>query len=190
MAVKTQTIQNLFLSWVPYVLIITMIAFLLYGVGQQIYRQGANHPQIELSENVVNEIESGNSLFGYNQKVKLEMRETKLPFYILYNKDKRVLSSTVELDGEVPEIPEGVLSASKEFGQHRVTWQPAPDVRTAVVTRYAKGKNGETYVLVGRSLKDAELNIDRLGKKVLLGWIVTVIGSFFVVLASRKPSQS
>ncbi len=57
------------------------------------------------------------------------------------------------------------VSASR-VGEDRITWQPEPGIRSAVVVVHYTGAT-PGYVMAGRSLREVEWRIDRLSGQYL-----------------------
>jgi len=95
------------------------------------------------------------------------------------------------LSGSTPVPPLGVFDSVRSRGEDRITWQPAPGVRSAaVITHYQQG-----FVLVGRSLRLVEQRESGAEGVVGLFWVVTLgataLASFGAAWlqanGSRKP---
>ena len=85
--------------------------------------------------------------------------------------------ASAQLDGQIPELPKGVLDAARANGQNRVTWEPKEGVRiAAVVTRYDGG-----FVLSGRSLREVEKRTEMLSKEVMVVWVITLGITFLAI---------
>jgi hypothetical protein len=68
----------------------------------------------------------------------------------------------------------------------RVTWQPRPDVRQAVVLVQFQAPHGVGYVAVGRSMHTVEDRITDLTHLAAVAWSTTILASFaaiFILLA-------
>jgi hypothetical protein len=76
----------------------------------------------------------------------------------------------MRLDGAPQMPPKGVLASATDR-QNRITWQPQSGVRIALVVQHFGGTNQNGYVLVGRSLKDAEVR-----ETTLLWMAVAAVG--------------
>jgi hypothetical protein len=98
---------------------------------------------------------------------------------MVFDEKGKVVASTADLNGKVPTVPMGILTAAKKYGENRVTWQPAPGVREAVIIDHYKGKSSG-YVLVGKSLTEVEKREQELAQTVFVLWLVTLLGSFFI----------
>ncbi|MBI5352847.1 MAG: hypothetical protein HZB50_09445 [Chloroflexi bacterium] len=181
-------IRNIFRIWLPFAVVIAAFCALTYASVQQAYRQNANDPQIQMAEDAADALNSGTSVEAIVPAVKVSVAKALSPFFIVYDSSGKVLSANVQLDGQVPGLPDGVLDATKEMGENRVTWQPRPGVRiAAVIVSYKEG-----FVLAGRNLREVETREAQVtqfaGMTLILAWVATFIviafGEFF--LADKK----
>jgi hypothetical protein len=176
------------------VVLITLIMGLVYGAVQQNYRQNANDPQIQLSEDTANILSNGASPQQLVPgKASTDMTKSLAPFVVIYDDSGKVVVATGYLDGSTPELPGGVLDYAKAHNQYSLTWQPKPSVRVAaVITRYSSPQ-GSGYVLVGRSLREVEKRIGELTMMVILAWAVCmgviIIAAIFALWCRRKLDQ-
>jgi hypothetical protein len=111
------------------------------------------------------------------------------PFIIIYDQYGEVVAGNGYLDNQIPKVPIGVLSATKNHQLNQVTWEPKSGVRIASVSR----QEGNYYVLGGRSLEDTEHYIKWFGQWVLGIWVITLIlivtaYSFVHRKVSRRPA--
>jgi hypothetical protein len=114
---------------------------------------------------------------------KVDLARSLAPYLIVFDEAGQPLASSAELDGQVPPLPTGVLDRARAVGEHRVTWQPRPDVRSAaVIVHHAGPRPG--FVLVGRSLREVERRVDGLTLMVGLAWAATLAGSLVAVVAA------
>lgn len=158
------------------------LAGLVYWTNQTTLRQGANDPQIQMSQD--------RGLQIPNSKVDLTTSLT--PYIMVFDETGKYEVGNALLDGKVPEVPIGVLDYARTHGQNRVTWQPKPGVRQAVVVTYFSEKPKE-FVLVGRSLIEVEKREDMLFKQVVLATAAILSATLALVLLSclgHKKAQS
>lgn len=160
---------------------------MIYGTTQQMLRLGANEPQVQLSEDTANKLNGGLSVKSINLPEKVEISQSLSPYIIILDQNKKVLSSSATLNGIVPVIPSGIFDSVAKNGEERVTWQPQPGVRQAiVVNKYSDGSlNG--FVVAGRSLRETEFLIDKLGRDIFVGWIAInlfAIVSYSIICSS------
>lgn len=163
---------------------ITVFCGLNYLSAQQIYRQSANDPQIQISEYTANLLASSGDLASIMPPESADLGKSLSTFIIIYDDNGEPINASAKLNGKIPVLPKGVLDHARKNGQNRVTWEPEKGIRiAAVVTRYNGG-----YVLAGRSLREVEKRVDMLGRNVAIAWIITILmaflGNFF--LASKN----
>jgi hypothetical protein len=147
--------------FVPSAVITVLGCLLLAGVVQQDLRQGGDDPQHQLAEDAVARLDAGDPPSAVVNGPTVDLATSLAPFVAIYDSSGNVLASNGALDGEAPVPPRGVLATAAQSGIDRVTWQPRPGVRSAIVVlRWAGGT-----VLAGRSLRrveEIEANIERL----------------------------
>ena len=145
-----------FKNWLPLAVVIVAMCGLVYLTVQQVLRQGANDPQIQLSEDFAASLNSSKAPSGGFPAQQVEISASLAPFVMIFDDNGKVLISNALLDGKTPQYPVGVFDYVRQHGQDRVTWQPREGVRHAtVVTRYS-GPAGSGFVVAGRSLRDVE----------------------------------
>ncbi|MCX5973255.1 MAG: hypothetical protein NTU59_00990, partial [Coprothermobacterota bacterium] len=103
---------------------------------------------------------------------------------VVYDEKGQPLAWSGELDQAAPAVPQGVLTSARDRGQNRVTWQPRPGVRSAiVVVPYQGARSG--FVLAGRSLREAEALSSTLLLLVGFGWLGSLVAVFIATWVSR-----
>jgi hypothetical protein len=173
-------------TWIPFAIVSTLLCGLIYGTVQQSYRQSANDPQIQLSEDIAASLsQGGDPSFILGGNTTIDLSTSLAPFIIVYNDKGEPVSATAQLHGQTPKLPFGVLDYTREHKQNRLTWQPESHVReAAVVTRYVGSSPG--FVLAGRSLREVEKREITLEITVFAVWILALASTFIAVLF-RKP---
>lgn len=157
-------------------LIITTIFGTIFGVGQQTLRQGANDPQIQLVED-----------FAANPKSQIpnpnnfDIASSLSPFVVIYDNNGQPISGNGLLDNQRPTLPNGVLNYVRTKNEDRITWQPKPNLRFAIVV----SKSADGFVMAGRSLREVEVREQRLMEMVGLAWIVTMAVFSLAQLVAR-----
>lgn len=155
--------------------LITLVFGTIYVVGQQILRQSANDPQVQLAQDAAQKLNNGSAPASLDTSM-VNMATSLAPFIIIYDKSGSVVAGSGYLAGNIPSVPIGVLQNSSHYAYNAVTWQPMSTVRIASVTVSADNY----YVLSGRSLKQVEIRENLVLELVLLGWFVSVIGLVMV----------
>lgn len=178
------TLYNGFLNWLPLAIAITGVSALAYCGAQQVYRQNANDPQIEIAEGLTSALNQGAPPDAVIPQNGTDIKTSLQPFVIAYSATGTAIVSSAVLDGEIPTPPIGALEASKN-GQNRITWQPQKDIRiAAVINTYKDG-----YILTGRNLREVEQREKILVKVLSLGWLVTLLASLIFSIAVEMLKQ-
>ncbi|MBV8694331.1 MAG: hypothetical protein JO125_12170 [Chloroflexi bacterium] len=177
-------------SWLVIAIVVTGLSWLLYGVVQQDIRHAADDPQIQWAEDTATKLADGQSVQRVVPVEKVDIAKSLAPYIIVFDSAGKPLASSAQLDGHTPTIPLGVFDEVRHKGEDRITWQPQPGVRSAIVVTQVKGPNA-SFVLVGRSLGEVEKREDDIMHIVLLGWIgmllVTLLASMVIF---RNPQRS
>ena len=152
---------------------LTVVVFgTIYVVAQQVQRSDANWPQIQLAEDTAVSLNHNDKpewlISGGNQ---VNINQSLAPFTIIYDKAGKPAQGTGYLDGQLPSVPLGVLTAAKGKTYSTVTWQPKAGVRIAAVTVAAK----DYYVVSGRSLAEVEKNETRTLQLSALGGLASLM---------------
>lgn len=178
---------RVFISWLPLAAAITCLSFLSMLVYQQVMRQQANDPQIEMAESAALALQKDGSPESIIPNASVELTESISPFIMLFDAQGDFVLGDATLHGEAPTLPSGLLDEntwihSKKYNtpagaETRVTWQPEDGVREALVIVHAK--NGE-FVAVGRSLRDTEERNDTFSVTVFLAWVGTLGATFLL----------
>jgi hypothetical protein len=168
------TIYRIIKKWLPLAVVTAGLCGLVFLIGQQSLRLGANDPQIQMAEDAAGNLNAGASVESVVPAAKVEIAGSLAPFLIVFDDSEKVVASSATLHGSVPAYPTGVLDTTRKNGQDRVTWQPELGVRMAtVVVRYDHG-----FVLAGRSLREVEKRADNLeylcAAAMLAIWIATL----------------
>src|SRR5512138_1801262 len=150
-------VMNVLRVWLPLAIAVTGMCGLAFGLVQQVLRQGANDPQIQMAEDAAAALNGGASTESLIPKQPVDIARSLAPFVLVYDMSGKPLAGAGLLDGKLPDYPVGALEASKDGGENRVTWQPQPGVRIASIV--VPDKVG--YVVAGRSLREVEKREDR-----------------------------
>jgi len=165
--------KKIFFKMIFGLVIITAIFLTIYTVGQQVLRQLANDPQIQMAEDTATALASGSAVpadFMPASRQPFDMSQTLAPFTMIFDQGGVPLESSATLAGEAVVPPAGTFDYAKLHGENRFTWQPARGARFAVVLKYYGGVR-PGFVLVGRSLREVETREDNLLKIVALAWL-------------------
>lgn len=180
--------MNTFVRWLPLALVTTFLSGLIYVAVQQDYRQTANDPQIQLSEDLAAKLDAGGAV-PTSPAEKVDIAKSLAPFMVVFDDSGHVLAAEGALNGKDPEIPSGIFDFTRTHHQDRVTWQPATDVRVAtIITRYSSNK-GSGFVLAGRSLREVEKREVDLHWTMATIWILGLVCSFIISLLGERTQK-
>lgn len=178
--------------------VITLLAGTSYFLIQQLQRQNANDPQIQIAQDAATAFNAGQPVPTMDQAgSQIDIGKSLSTFIVIYNSTGTAVFSTGLLNKAVPAPPSSVLAWVKAHGEDRITWQPTKDVRiAAVLTPYSSGGDSGT-VLVGRSLKEVEKRDSTLLMQVSIAWaimmILTILGTIYISMfpfgSSSKPKM-
>jgi hypothetical protein len=162
----------------------TVLAIAIYVIPQQVLRQSANDPQIELAENFAQELNSGSTVNESLRPESVDLSRSLSPFLMAFDQDGKPVASQAKLSGKIPVPPKGVFDYVRSKGEERFSWEPQPGARFAAVMLHipGDGKNvTESFVLAGRSLREVEIREKKLGDLAFFNWVVmmglVVVGS-------------
>jgi hypothetical protein len=165
--------------------VITLLAGFSYFLCQQLQRQDANDPQIQIAEDAAAAFSSGQPVPTMDQAgSQIDIAKSLSTFIIIYNATGTAVFSTGQLNNAVPIPPKSIFDWVKARGEDRVTWQPTTGVRlAAVLTPYSSSGESGT-VLVGRSLREVEKRDTMLLMQFAIAWailmILAVLGAIFI----------
>ncbi|HTX91080.1 MAG TPA: hypothetical protein VMC09_07680 [Anaerolineales bacterium] len=169
-----RTILRIVKNWLPLAIATAGLCALVYLTVQQILRQDANDPQIQMAEDAARNLNAGANVESVVPAAKVEIADSLAPFLIVFDDSGNVVASSATLHGSTPAYPAGVLDYTRQKGEDRVTWQPEAGVRMATVV--VRSDNG--FVLAGRSLREVETRetaIEQLSFLALLAiWAATL----------------
>lgn len=177
--IKNPNIFRKVKNWILTAVALTLVCGLMYVVAQQSARSEANDPQIGIAEDTAILLESGMSPdFLVSGVEKTDIGRSLSPYVIIFDDMGEVVGSSAELSGAVPRPPVGVFDYAREHGENRLTWEPQPNVRSAIVVKhYSRG-----FVLAGRSLREIEGRSIVLLKEIAAGWVFSLILTFAVAV--------
>ena len=154
--------------------IATGVALALYAIPQQLLRNGANDPQIQLATDTAARLESGAALSEAVPAGNVDMARSLATFVIAYDDQGQPLASQAKLNGGIPAPPAGVFDYVRQHGEERVSWQPVlgrtRGVRIAAVVERVGGAH-PGFVLAGRSMREIEARQAQIERMAGLTWI-------------------
>ncbi len=176
--------RRIIIRWVQLAALATALSLMVYVAVQQVGRQMANDPQIQIARDASAALAAGQPAESVVPATRVDIGSSLAPFVTVQNDSGVVLASSGRLHGQLRSVPSGVLERVRQSGEERVTWQPEPGVRMATVVVRTPGSPG-VFVVAGRSLRETEMRINMLGKLLMLGWVATLIGLLVVVAATE-----
>jgi hypothetical protein len=180
--------------WLLVAIIITGLCGISYAAIQQVIRQAANDPQIQMAEDAASKLANGQPAQLVVSAEKVDIANSLAPYLIVFDAQGKPIAASAQLDGLTPTIPAGIFDYVKLHGEDRLTWQPRPGVRSAIVVTQFKGATSG-FVLAGRSLREVEKREDNLEQIIGLGCIVLLVVTLlatvllFGKLPTRKPDM-
>ena len=181
--------KSIFQSCLLIAIVVSGLAGLLYVTVQQVVRSAADDPQIQMAEDAATALNNGEQMQSIVPVGKVDIATSLALYMIIFDINGKPVVSSAQLNGQVPTIPPGVFDAVRQHGEDRITWQPQPGVRSAVVVVQFHGSGGG-FVLAGRSLREVEKREDDLLHIDLLGWAAILIVSFLAsALLFRRSAK-
>ncbi len=123
---------------------------------------------------------------------KVDIAKSLAPYITVFDATGKTIASSAQLNGQIPTIPSGVFDYVRQHGEDRITWQPQPGVRSAVVVTQFQGPNSG-FVLAGRSLREVEIREDDILHIVELGWLamllVSLLATAIIFKVLWRPSH-
>ncbi|MDB5265959.1 MAG: hypothetical protein JWM39_672 [Parcubacteria group bacterium] len=202
-------LTEVFVRALPALVGITLLAGVAYVNDQQTWRMMANEPQEWIAQNAANTAAQQTSapvapidtITGTNTPVlnptpedaaplpataqgsqtHIAIERDEAPYTILYNAKRDAVSGTGYLHGVLPQLPSGIFDAAAKAGVNRLTWQPEPGVRQAIVVLpITGGPLTGGFVVAGRSLAYTEWQESQLTQRWILGWLASAIGILII----------
>jgi hypothetical protein len=165
----------------PLAVVATVLAGAAFTIGQQIVRQGANDPQVQMAEDAAARLQAGAGASEVLPPLETDMATSLAPWVLVYGPDRKPVAGSARLDGKVAEYPTSVFDNAPAGGRRdEVTWQPRGGVRAATVVVGFKGG----WVVAGRSLRLVEERADGLAALAIAGWLAALAGSAVAVVAA------
>ncbi|HEV2218563.1 MAG TPA: hypothetical protein VGV88_13450 [Candidatus Dormibacteraeota bacterium] len=160
-----------------------LAALIVYEFG---LRQPANHPQVEVADAAVARLDAGADPATVVPGREVEIGSPDV-YVMVLDSNRMVLATSAHLGGATVVPPAGVFDYALAHGDDRITWQPAPEVRSAIVVEAFRGG----FVVAGRTLSDSENLEGPLVRIAILAWIgIVAVGTVVLVVALRKPEES
>ncbi|GAC1446776.1 MAG: hypothetical protein NVSMB56_08680 [Pyrinomonadaceae bacterium] len=177
---KYELLANTLRHWLPLAFIITALTALVYLAVQQSQRSAANDPQIQIAEDAAAALANNRQPKDFEAVEKIEISRSLAPFIIVYDAQGQPIASSGVLDGRMPTLPSGVFEFARNNQQNRISWQPRPGVRSALVIVHFRGQT-EGFVAAGRSLREIEQREAYTLKAAAWCWLISLIATFSVI---------
>ncbi len=143
-------------TWLPLAAALCILCGLVYVCVQQMYRHGADDPQIQLAEDAARARAAGAAADAVLPGgAPVDLAHSAAPWIAVYDAEGRALAASGLLDGAAPSLPAGLFPLTQRLGRHTVTWMPRREVRMATVLVAVDGGRGG-FVAAGRSLREVE----------------------------------
>jgi len=168
--------------WLQLAALATATSMLVYLAVQQVGRQTANDPQLQIARDAATAITSGHRAENVASGPVVDIGRSLAPWITVTDDKGTILSSSARLHGDARTVPIGVLDHARASGEERVTWQPERGVRMATVVVHNRTGG---FVIAGRSLEESEARTAAYGKLILAGWFATLIGLLVIVIATE-----
>ncbi len=173
-------IKNIIRVFLPLAVVITLFSGTVYVAVQQVLRQSANDPQIQMAEDAASALASGKAVESVMPTPVVDIAVSLAPFLVVYDDAGKPVAASGLLHNQMPDLPPGVFDYVRQKGEDRISWQPEPGVRSAaVVTRAGGSRPG--FVMAGRSLREIESRETNMELLVGLGWLGTFLATFIAV---------
>lgn len=173
-------IKKVLRAWLPMAFIISILFGSIYLTVWQNVRQSANDPQIQIAQDYARILQDGKNPQEIAGQIQIDLSKSLSFFVIIFDDSGKPIVSQAVLDGRIPTPPKGVFEYVKAHKEDRITWEPKPGIRLAsVLERFEGAKPG--FILAGRSLKEIESRVDDLGRKLIIGWAVSILGSLVLI---------
>ena len=176
----TRPLTRIISWWLPLAVLFTLTSLMVCAALQLEMRQSANDPLVQMAEDAARALEGGKSASDVVPKMMVDMGKSLASYLIVYDDAGQPLVSSALLDASIPVPPPGVFGFTRTHGRDRITWQPQPGVRTAIVVQYVGGKQ-PGFVLAGRSLREIEERKAVLDNHLLVGWAASLVILFGVI---------
>ena len=165
------------------VAVTAVVGFVVYMFA---LREPANHPQLDVASAAVTRLNAGADPSSVLPARQVEIGSSDL-FVMVLDTNGSVLATSAHLNGQTVVPPAGVFDYVRTHGDDRITWQPAPGVRSAIVVE----QFGGGFVVAGRTLSDGENLEGTLVRLSIAGWFAIVFaGVVVLVYYLRKPRES
>ncbi len=170
-------------AWLPVAVVATVLAATSYVTTQQLTRSSVDDAPRAMAQRAADTLSRGGKPAGVTPGPPADLATDLGPFLMVFGPAGAVRASTARLDGAMPVVPPGVLAQARQHGIDRITWQPRPGVREAVIAMPWHSATTAGVVVAGASLAPAEARVSQLALLVFAGWLVAMVGSLAMACA-------
>ncbi|RXH58769.1 hypothetical protein [Granulicella sibirica] len=162
----------LFATFFTFLLLVASVTF------QNVLRIGADRQPQRLTSSVRRQIAQGSSGTDFLGGLKMELSskawlESSTPFAVVYDSSGAAVTGNATLRGLLPQPPSGIFAQIRAKGTDKVTWQPAADLRIALVGQRLPDGG---YVLAGQSLIVSEKREIEFHRLLIWMWVAMLAG--------------
>lgn len=150
-------------------------------IAQQNLRMNANDPQIQMAEDAGLALTDGTALESVVPTARIDVANSLAPYLVVYDESGKAIAASGFLDNQMPALPAGVFDYTRQHSEDRITWQPAPGVRSAVVIVHVTGMR-PGFVMAGRSLREVEKRASQMLALAGAAWAFTLAVSLLLVV--------
>jgi hypothetical protein len=169
-------------SWIVLAIAISFVFGFIFIATHQTIRSEANATLVDTAQNIIGYLENDDTidtqveqLTGQiDQSTKVDLANSDKIFVSIYDGEGKPKASTGNVDGKANELDKGILDIAKKDGVNKASIEPKNGVRLAIAA-YPIKKGDKGYLVVGKSLEETESSITRIGKILLVGWLITLL---------------
>lgn len=165
--------------WLPTAIAVTGLSFLGCLLAHQLMRQYVNDPQLQMAQDAARIVAGGADPASVLPAGRVDLATSLAPYTTVFDARGTAVASSGLLDGALPDLPDGLFGHAARQGEHRLTWQPRPGVRQAVVlVAVDHGRAG--FVMAARSLRETEERKLQVLRLVALGCMATLLATLLL----------
>ena len=166
--------------------------FVVCIFNQQQLRRGADRQPERLTQQLSTQLANNNQPGGIFSAPASELTSAawlhgSSTFAALYDASGNVIAANATFHGALPQPPRGIFANLRQHSLYKVTWQPQPGVRVALVGRALS--NGD-FVLAGQSLIPGESAHARFTHGMQSLWLVLLSFLLIMLGAVRLRNRS
>lgn len=160
--------------WFALATVWTLAAGAIVLVQHQVLRQQADEPQVQLAEDAARRLAGGSdALAVVPPGAPVEIEASLAPWLAIYDARGAPLSGNGRYQGNAPMLPGGAFEFARSHHGHRLSWQPRPGVRQALVIVPVRNAG---FVVAGRSLRVIEQRKLQVLQLMAVVWAIGLAG--------------